>query len=97
MSTTIIQQTLAEATADASNYNAIITDQAQEANLVAVVANMARYVALIIPVARQSEFAAADEATRLKFAQVAQATLQREGKDGDYLTIFEEEYINIFT
>lgn len=96
MITTIIQDDLATATANASEYNDIITTQGQEANLTAVVANMARYVAFIIPVARQAEYDAADEATRLKFAEVAQNTLQREGKDGDYLTIFEEEYIKIF-
>ena len=97
MITTIIQKDEATATADASNYNDLITNAGQEAVLVAVVANLARYVAFIIPVARQTEYNNADEATRVRFAKVAQATLQREGKDGDYLTIFEQEYQNEFS
>lgn len=92
----IVQKTTLEAEADKVTYQNIIEAQEVGGSLVAVSANLDRATALIIPLPRLTEFNEASAVDKVRFVLVAQKSLQAIAIAGDYLEVFEVEYIKEF-
>jgi hypothetical protein len=97
MITTVIQKTTAAAEVDRQVYQKIIEAQEVGDTLTAATANLGLCAALVVPNARLAEFNAATESDKVRFVLVSQRTFQRTTESGDFVAVFEDEYLKEFS
>ena len=96
MSIKVTQTDKTTASQQKTAYQEIIDSAGHSDTIVAKDANLLLFAAFIIPTARQAEFDGATQEDQAKFAEVSKNALNRPATDGDFVTLFEEEYIKIF-